>query len=218
MYSRLGPCAALFQGQDDHDGDVWYRAPSCSDASQSDLRACTPASTPPLSSLYHVSRARPPFLYTTAVALLYDPNGHNAPSNAALLPRLFSCPFPKDPAPFLQTKIIVVLAIHLPTDSYTRHNLHATELLEGSSTRPMRSSRTELSRTRAPIAAKQQRRSSGNCAAWPRAAMQFTCVALVIYGSAALAPASLASLLRGPLRVCRQHPRYFFRENILWAG
>ncbi|KAF8180495.1 hypothetical protein K438DRAFT_1199952 [Mycena galopus ATCC 62051] len=53
----------------------------------------------------------------------------------AVLPRLFSCPFPKDPALFLQTKIIVVLAIHLPTDSYPRHNLHVTELLEGSSTR-----------------------------------------------------------------------------------
>ncbi|KAF8197155.1 hypothetical protein K438DRAFT_1967402 [Mycena galopus ATCC 62051] len=52
----------------------------------------------------------------------------------AVLPRLFSCPFPKDPALFLQTKIIVVLAIHLPTDSYPRHNLHVTELLEGSST------------------------------------------------------------------------------------
>jgi hypothetical protein len=35
------------------------------------------------------------------------------------------------PAPFLQTKIIVMLAIHLPTDSYPRHNLHATESLEG---------------------------------------------------------------------------------------
>ncbi|KAF8162058.1 hypothetical protein K438DRAFT_1776133 [Mycena galopus ATCC 62051] len=123
-----------------------YRAPSCSDVSQSDLRACTPASTPPLSSLSDVSRARPPFLYATAAALLlYDPTvtmrhptllvatAHQRPPPFRSTYSAFSCPFPKDPASFLQTKIIIVLAIH-PTDSYPRHNLHATELLEGSST------------------------------------------------------------------------------------
>ncbi|KAF8145507.1 hypothetical protein K438DRAFT_1991798 [Mycena galopus ATCC 62051] len=79
------------------------------------------ASTP-LSSLSHVSRARSPFLSAaTAALLLYDPNGHHAPSNAAS----FFVPLLKDPASFLQTKINVVLAIHLPTD------LHATESLEG---------------------------------------------------------------------------------------
>ncbi|KAF8141032.1 hypothetical protein K438DRAFT_2115022 [Mycena galopus ATCC 62051] len=123
-----------------------YRAPSCSDASQSDLRACTPASTPPLSSLSDVSRARPPFLYATAALLLYDPTvtmrhptllvaaSHQRPPPFRSTYSAFSCPFPKDPASFLQTKIIVVLAIRFPTDSYPRHNLHATELLEGSST------------------------------------------------------------------------------------
>ncbi|KAF8180460.1 hypothetical protein K438DRAFT_2021350 [Mycena galopus ATCC 62051] len=91
-----------------------------------------------------VSHARPPFLSAAAAArLFYDPNGHHAPSTAACycLPPassfsqylLVSCPFPKVPAPFLQTKIIIVLAVHLPTDSYPRHNLHVAESLEGSS-------------------------------------------------------------------------------------
>ncbi|KAF8162088.1 hypothetical protein K438DRAFT_2025611, partial [Mycena galopus ATCC 62051] len=140
MYPRCIPVSLL---RLDHDGDVWYRAPSCSNnpifgpAHRRVLMS-------PLSSLSHVSRARPPFptlppprccsttqrspcaiqpcllLPLTSVLLLF-----------AVLTRR---PFPKDPAPFLQTKIIVVLAIHLPTDSYPRHNLHVAESLEGSST------------------------------------------------------------------------------------
>ncbi|KAJ7348234.1 hypothetical protein DFH08DRAFT_865605, partial [Mycena albidolilacea] len=65
-------------------------------------------------------------------------------------------------------------------------------------------SRADLSRTCAPIAAKQRRRSSENWAAWAPAAMRFTRVALVIYGSTALAPASLATTV-------------LFREDVLWA-
>jgi hypothetical protein len=75
-------------------------------------------------------------------SVVYDPNGHPtllvATSHQCppflILTRRFSCPFPRNPAPFLQTKIIVVLAIHLPTDSYPQHNLYATESLEGPST------------------------------------------------------------------------------------
>ncbi|KAJ7789841.1 hypothetical protein B0H14DRAFT_3572384 [Mycena olivaceomarginata] len=62
---------------------------------------------------------------------------------------------------------------------------------------------TQTRLTRAPIAAKQQRRSSGNWAAWAPAAMRFTRVALVIYGSTALAPASLATTVPFPGDVLR---------------
>ncbi|KAJ7738431.1 hypothetical protein B0H14DRAFT_3516007 [Mycena olivaceomarginata] len=81
----------------------------------SDSDQLTSVCAPPLSS--------PPFLSAaTAALLLYDPNGHHAPCNAACLLLLTSAPpfLSSYSAPFLQTTMIVVLAIHLPKDSYPR--------------------------------------------------------------------------------------------------
>ncbi|KAF8153470.1 hypothetical protein K438DRAFT_372702 [Mycena galopus ATCC 62051] len=80
----------------------------------------------------------------------------------------------------------------------------------------MRSSRAHLYRMRAPIAMKRRRRSSGNWAAWAPAAMRFTRVALVIYGSTALAPPSLASLSRVHFADAIS-AAVLFREDILRA-
>jgi hypothetical protein len=81
------------------------------------------ASTPPLSSPPFLSAAtaalRPPTATMRHPTLLVAAS-HSVFLLFVVLTRLFSCPFPRDPAPFLQTKIIVVLAIHLPTDSYPR--------------------------------------------------------------------------------------------------
>ncbi|KAF8145454.1 hypothetical protein K438DRAFT_1781975 [Mycena galopus ATCC 62051] len=139
---------AFFHGQEDHDRDVWYRAPSCSDASQSDLRLHAGEYAAAVLAFPRVPRPPSvPLRYRRRAAALRPQRPPCAIQYCLLLPltsflplfavviRLFSCPFPKDPAPFLQKKIVVVLAIHPPTDSYPRHNLHATELLECSSTR-----------------------------------------------------------------------------------
>ncbi|KAJ7869509.1 hypothetical protein B0H13DRAFT_2670036 [Mycena leptocephala] len=137
----LGPAAlatALFHGQEDHDGDVYrpfvpgfdgierraalMRNPIFTDIFSVLTRGAdaTMSWTPTPTSSPRPARRR------CRRSVVYDPNGH---------PTLLVATSHQNPAPFLQTKIIVVLAIHLPTDSYPRHNLHATESLEGSSTR-----------------------------------------------------------------------------------
>ncbi|KAJ6602928.1 hypothetical protein B0H10DRAFT_2230111 [Mycena sp. CBHHK59/15] len=177
--------------------------------------ACTPstASTPPpSSSLSHASRARPPFLSAAAAALLlYDPSTYSpfllgpgaflankdhcrardTPPYGQLSTALVPCPTSVSAhGPSVHLDTASTPSMHIRTDfvQSPRHPVHPNPPVPSL----MRSSRVDLSRTRAPISTKQRRRFLGNWAVWAPAAMRFTHVALVIYGSTALASASLA--------------------------
>ncbi|KAJ7789845.1 hypothetical protein B0H14DRAFT_233329 [Mycena olivaceomarginata] len=142
MYCRLGPwtaalAPALFHGQEDHGGDLYRPFVSGFDGIERRSLISSRFLRPVPTSLAHTtptatSSPRPARRLRSSALLLYNPNSHHASSNAAccclsprvllfsVLTRLFSCPLPRDPAPLLQTKITVVLAIHLSTDSYPR--------------------------------------------------------------------------------------------------